>query len=102
MMIQKLNKYKIDKYEKYDKFGNLSSTHYQIREKRKFLFFEYWGDVTYTLCDYGGCYPEPYQFDREKEAQHFIDNQLCNDVPREETIVTEVRETSCKGGGMMI
>lgn len=74
-------KYQIYESSYYNEFGEVKSKHYYIRERRKFLGFEYWKTV--KECGWGDCYSTTAHFHSEADALKFIRNVLERKVMRE-------------------
>jgi len=88
-------KYKI--YEKYyhNKHGKIENTKFFIKKKKTFLGITRWKNVTHTECGYGDCWNEITTFRTEEEAEEFIKDILCPEIPRQKWIETPIKEMTC-------
>jgi hypothetical protein len=88
----------IKHYEYFGEKGNLLNEYYYIQEWKRFLWWSYWKDIKYEVCEYGDCYKVRLRFKTLKEAQHFVKNVLCPELPRDSCKETVVDEMVCKNG----
>jgi len=88
----------IKHYEYFDEKGNLSNEYYYIQEWKKFLWWSYWKDINHETWGYDDCYKVRTTFKTLKEAQDFVRNVLCPEIPRDSRKETVVDEMVCKNG----
>ena len=76
--------------------GNLLSTEYQIRYRKKFLWlFPYWKYITHRECYYSGCDNVRTEFSTVEEAEKFIKEVLCPGKTYSGFSTTVVGEINC-------
>ena len=85
-------------HEYFDEKGKLSTEYYYIQERKKFLWWSYWKDIEHEECGWDSCYKTRTRFKTLEEAQDFVRNVLCPEVPRETRRETIVDEMVCKNG----
>lgn len=88
----------IKQYEYFDEKGNVSNRYYYIQEWKKFLWWSYWKDIKHTECGWGDCYKTRTTFKTVEEAQDFVRDVLCPELPRETRRETTVDEMVCING----
>ena len=86
-----MEKYRIVRFERYDKKGDMVNSYFYIEKSRKILGRTFWFYVTantgYSIS--GGSYRERIQLGFITEAQTFIENILVQGKPYD-TSVTQV------------
>lgn len=88
----------IKHYEYFDEKGKLYHEYYYIQEWKKFLWWSYWKDIRheeYRNCD---SYKVRTEFKTLEDAQNFVREVLCPEIPRDGRRVTTVDEMICKNG----
>jgi hypothetical protein len=70
--------------------------YYYIQELKKFLWWPYWKDIEQTACGSYECYKTTITFGTLEEAQLFVREVLCPELPRGGSIEKVVDEISCK------
>ena len=88
----------IKHYEYFNRKGKVSREYYYIQEWKRFLWWSYWKDIEHTVCGWGDCYKVRTTFKTLEEAQDFVRNVLCPELPRENRRETAVDEMVCKNG----
>ena len=88
----------IKKYEYFDEKGNLSNEYYYIQEWKKFLWWSYWKDIKHEECGWDDSNTIRTQFKTLEEAQDFVRNVLCPEIPRDGHRESVVEEMVCKNG----
>jgi hypothetical protein len=89
-----MEKYRIIRWERYDKKGEMIVSKFFIQKRIKFWKFGYWKYVR-TQTGYSfkeGKYPERVSFKFLTEAQHFIEDILINNKPFDREL-TQVVQT---------
>ena len=90
--------YQIVNQTYYDRYSKPTHSIYNIRYKKRLLFglIEFWTYVQHGEADMSGSYKTRTDFGTEQEARDFINNVLCKDKPRTETVLTPISEYTCK------
>ena len=87
----------IKHYEYFDEKGKVTNEYYYIQEWKKFLWWSYWKDIKHTICGmYDSLKKTRTKFNTLEEAQKFIREVLCPELPRDKRRETVVDEISCK------
>jgi hypothetical protein len=82
----------IKHYEYFNENGNVSHEYYYIQEWKKSLWWSYWKDIKHTE------YKNRTTFKTLEEAQDFVRNVLCPELPKENSRETVVDEMVCING----
>ena len=90
--------FRIRHHEYFNEKGELYVEFYYIQEWKRFLWWSRWKDVTHTECEYGDCYETRTKFKTLEEAQSFVRNVLCPEIPRDACRETVVDEMVCING----
>ena len=85
----------IKKYEYFNEMGKLHHSYYYIQEWKKLLWWSYWADIKHEECGMEGCYKTRTTFKTLKEAQDFVRDVLCPELPRDNCRETTVEEMVC-------
>jgi hypothetical protein len=91
-----MTNFKIKHYEYLNGKGKVTNEHYYIQEWKKFLWWSYWKDIKHTTCGYSDCYKTSTTFETLEEAQQFIREVLCPEIPRDKSRIKEVEIITCK------
>lgn len=86
----------IKHYKSYDGLGKIDYEYYYIQERKKFLWWSYFKDIGHEECGYGYCYIVRAKFKTLEEAQSFVRDILCPQIPRNSSTVTIVDTLVCK------
>ena len=86
----------IKHYEYFNEDGKVTNEYYYIQEWKKFLWWSYWKDINHTECGYSDCYKTRTKFKTLEDAQQFIREVLCSELPRDKSKETVVNEMVCK------
>ena len=89
-------KFLIKHYEYLNEKGKVTDEHYYIQEWKKFLWWSYWKDIKHTTCGYSDCYKTRTTFKTLEEAQQFIREVLCPEIPRDRSRETIIDIVNCK------
>lgn len=88
----------IKHYEYFNKEGKVTNEYYYIQEWKRFLWWSYWKDIKHTECNWGDCCKTRTTFKTLEEAQQFIREVLCPEIPRDVSREKVVDEMVCKNG----
>jgi hypothetical protein len=91
-----MTNFRIKHYEYFNEEGKVINKYYYIQEWKKFLWWFYWKDIKHTECGMGDCYKTRTTFKTLEEAQQFVENVLCPELPRDKSKETEVDTINCK------
>ena len=83
--------YKIFKKERYNELGRIESTRFIIKKRKSFMGIAYWREVKYST--WAG--HDPIGFPNVKEANDFIKDILCPNVPRDKWVETPIKDFYC-------
>ena len=88
--------FRIKHHESSSEYGKFQTEYYYIQELKKFLWWSYWKDVKHTEGGWGGSYKTPTTFETLTNAQLFVKEVLCPEIPKDIVKEKVVDEISCK------
>ena len=93
-----MKNYKIVKEEYHNRYGEVITVKWKIKKYKTVpvLNIKYWGYVCHEECDPSGCYEVPTEFKSLLEAEEFIEEVLCPEIPRTKWKTTEIKSISCE------
>lgn len=90
--------FRVKHYEYFNEKGKVTNEYYYIQEWKKFLWWSYWKDIEHEEWGWGDCYKVRTEFETIEEAQQFIREVLCPELPRDKCREKIVDEIVCKNG----
>jgi len=88
----------IKHYEYFSHRGKVTNEYYYIQELKRFLWWSYWKDIRHDEYGMGDSWKRRTKFDTIEEAQKFIREVLCPEIPRDDSREKVVDEMVCKNG----
>jgi hypothetical protein len=91
-----MSDFRVKHYEYFNENGKVANEYYFIQQRIKFLWKYYWEDIKHEECVWGDCYKTRTTFATLEEAQQFIREVLCPELPRNKSRIKEVEIITCK------
>jgi len=89
----------IKKREDFNSMGKIIHEYYYILEFKKYWFgISRWKKVCHEECNENGCYGIETKFHTLEDAQNFVREVLCPEIPRNASVERTVDEMVCKKG----
>lgn len=88
--------FRIKHYEYLNEKGKVTNEYYYIQEWKRFFWWSHWNDIEHLECNWGDCCKTRTTFKTLEEAQQFIREVLCPEIPRDKSRETVVDEMVCK------